>query len=191
MYRPAIGDVARRHRRLFWFAIVWWICGFAITMFIPVRSSLYACGPSIGVSIVAAALLHDAWTRLEPLRQRRAIQAGLAIPFLLWPVYHLRNKDLVDATDVSARTMAALRRVAHERGANTTVVLRDDRSRRASIDTALGTGLQEAVDLLVAPTVKVWLDPPPADAELDGTAAPPPHPDVTLRLTGGQFVEGR
>jgi hypothetical protein len=190
-YRPAIVDIARQQRRLFWFAGVWWICGFAITMFIPVRSSLYACAPSIGVSIVAAALLYDAWSRLDTQRQARAIQAGLVIPFLLWPVYHFRNKDLVDATDVSARTMAALRRVAQEHGANTTVVLKDDRSHRASIDTALGTGLQEATDLLVSPPIKVWLDPPPADAELGGIAATPAHPDVTLRLRDGQLLEER
>jgi len=191
VYRPSVGDIVRRHRRLLWFAVVWWVFGFAITMFIPVRSSLYACAPSIGVSIAAAAMLHDAWSRLRPLQQARAIQAGLAIPFLLWPVYHFRNKDLVDATDVSARTITALRRVAHDHGANAIVVLKDDRSHRASIDTALGTGLQEATDLLVTPPLKVWMDPPPADAELGGITAAPAHADVTLRLTGGEVVEDR
>ena len=190
-FRPPIGDIARRHSRLLWFAAIWWMCGFAITMFIPVRSSLYACAPSIGVSIVAAALLYDAWSRLDRQRQTRAIQAGLIIPFLLWPVYHFRNKDLVDATDVSARTIAALRRVAHERGVNSTVVLKDDRSHRASIDTALGTGLQDAADLLVSPRIKVWMDPPPADAELGGIGAAPTQADVTLRLSGGELVEER
>jgi hypothetical protein len=190
-YRPALGDIVRRQSRLFWFAAIWWICGFAITMFIPVRSSLYACAPSIGVSIVAAALLYDAWTRLDRQRRTRAIQAGVIIPFLLWPVYHFRNKDLVDATDVSARTIAALRRVAQQRGANSTVVLKDDRSHRASIDTALGTGLQDAADLLVSPRIKVWMDPPPADAELGGIGPAPAHTDVTLRLKDGELVEDR
>ena len=189
VYRPPVGELVRRHRRLLWFAVVWWVFGFAITMFIPVRSSLYACAPSIGISIAAAAMLHDAWSLLRPPQQMRAIQAGLVLPFLLWPVYHLRNKDLVDATDVSARTITALRRVAHDHGANTIVVLKDDRSHRASIDTALGTGLQEAADLLVTPPLKVWMDPPPADAELGGIGAAPAHSDVTLRLTGGQLVE--
>jgi hypothetical protein len=125
---------------------------------------------------------------LEPQRRTRAIGAGLAIPFLLWPVYHFRNKDLVDATDVSARMIAALQRVAEENGGRTVVVLRDDRSRRASFDTALGTGLQEAVDLLVTPRLLVWMDPPPADAELGGISRAPAHADVTLRLSGGQVV---
>jgi hypothetical protein len=190
-YRPALGDIARRQSRLFRFAAIWWICGFAITMFIPVRSSLYACAPSIGTSIAAAALLYDAWSRLDRQQQMRAIQAGVIIPFLLWPVYHFRNKDLVDATDVSARTIAALRRVAQQRGANATVVLKDDRSHRASIDTALGTGLQDAADLLVSPRIKVWMDPPPADAELGGIGPAPAHTDVTLRLKDGEVVEDR
>jgi hypothetical protein len=189
VHRPMVGDAVRPHRRLLWFAAVWWICGFAITMFIPVRSSLYACAPSIASSIAAAAILREAWCRLDPQRRTRAIRAGLAIPFLLWPVYHLRNKDLVDATDVSARTLAALQRVADQKGANTVVVLRDDRSHRASIDTAFGTGLQEAVDFVVTPRMAVWMDPPPADADLGGISPAPKHADVTLRLKDGELVQ--
>ena len=191
VHRPDVGEAMRPHRRLLWFAAVWWVCGFAVTMFIPVRSSLYACAPSIGFSIAAAALLYEAWSRLDAPGRTRAIRAGLAIPFLLWPVYHLRNKDLVDATDVSARMIAALQRVAQEEGANTVVVLKDDRSHRASFDTALGTGLQDAVDLLVTPRIAVWMDPPPADAELGGISRAPAHPDVTLRLSDGQVVRER
>ena len=188
VYWPGVRDAARRHRRLLWFAAVWWVCGFAVTMFLPVRSSLYACAPSIGFSIAAAAMLYEAWRGLEAPRRMGAIGAGLAIPFLLWPVYHLRNKDLVDATDVSARMIAALQTVAEENSGRTVVVLKDDRSRRASFDTALGTGLQDAVDLLVTPRIKVWMDPPPADAELGGIPPAPAHADVTFRLSGGQVV---
>jgi hypothetical protein len=189
--RPAVMSTLRSQRQLLWLAIVWWVCGFAVTMFLPVRSSLYACAPSIGFCIFAAALLYDSWLGLEPLRRTRAIVAGLAIPFLLWPVYYFRNKDLVDATDVSARTIGALQRVADTAGPGTVVVLKDDRSRRASIDTALGNGLQEAVDMLVTPRLAVWMDPPPADADLGGVSAAPSHADVTLRLSGGQLVRER
>jgi hypothetical protein len=104
-------------------------------------------------------------------------------------VYHFRNKDLVDATDVSARTLTALQDVARRRGANTVVVLKDDRSHRASIDTALGTGLQEAVDFVVMPRVAVWMDPPPADADLGGILPAPQHADVILRLKNGELIE--
>jgi hypothetical protein len=158
-------------------------------MFIPVRSSLYACAPSIGFSIAAAALLGDACGLLDERRRTQAIRVGLAIPFVLWPVYHLRNKDLVDATDVSARLIAAVQRVAYDKGANSVVVLKDDRSHRASFDTALGTGLQETVDLLVSPRVAVWMDPPPGDAALGGIALPPAHSDVTLALKDGHVVQ--
>jgi hypothetical protein len=188
-YRPSVRALVREHRLLLWFAFIWWVCGFAITMFIPVRSSLYACAPSILVSIAAAAILGDAWGLLDERRRAQVIRAGLAIPFLLWPVYHLRNKDLVDATDVSSRLIAAVQRVAENNGANTVVLLKDDCSHRASVDTALGTGLQEAVDLLVSPRVAVWMDPPAQDAGLGGTALPPVHPDVTLRLRNGLVVQ--
>jgi hypothetical protein len=188
-YRPSVRALLREHRLLLWFAFVWWVCGFAITMFIPVRSSLYACGPSIGFSIAAAAMLGDAWSLLDDRQRLRAIRTGLAIPLVLWPVYHLRNKDLVDATDVSARLIAAVQRVAEDKGANTVVALKDDRSHRASFDTALGTGVQEAVDLLVSPRVAVWMDPPPQDAALGGISLPPAHPDATLRLSDGRVVQ--
>jgi hypothetical protein len=188
VYRPDVSDVARRHQRLLWFSLVWWACGFAVTMFIPVRSRLYACAPSIGFSIAAAGLLHQAWKRLDEPGRARAIRAGLAIPFLLWPVYHFRNKDLVDATDLSARTIEALRDVAQEQGEHAVVVLKDDRSGRASLDRALGTGLQDAVDLLVSPRIVVWMDPPPADAELAGIFQAPANADVTLRLNDGRVV---
>jgi hypothetical protein len=187
-YRPSVRAVLREHRLLLWFAVLWWVCGFAVTMFIPVRSSLYACAPSIGFSIAAAAMLGDAWGLLDGRRRMQAIRAGLAIPFLMWPVYHLRNKDLVDATDVSARLIAAVQRVAEDNGAHTVVVLKDDCSHRASFDTALGTGLQEAVDLLVSPRVAVWMDPPPGDAGSERAALPPAHADVTLRLRNGRVV---
>jgi hypothetical protein len=189
VYRPNLAGPLRAHRRLLWFAAVWWICGFAITMFIPVRSSLYACVPSIGFAIAAASVMADAWHQLDATRRARTVVAGLILPFALWPVYHFRNKDLVDATDVSARTLSALQQVATARGANTVVVIKDDRSRRASVDTALGTGLQDAVDMVVTPHIAVWMDPPPADAELGGIAPAPPHPDVTLRLKDGRVVE--
>jgi hypothetical protein len=188
VHRPGVRDAVRPHRRLLWFAAVWWVCGFAVTMFIPVRSSLYACAPAIGISIAAAAILHEGWRRLDPAARTRAIRAGLAIPIVLWPVYHFRNKDLVDATDVSARMIAALETVAQEHDGRTVVVLKDDRSHRASFDTALGTGLQDAVDLLVTPRLLVWMDPPPADGELAGISSPPARADVTLRLSGGRVV---
>jgi len=186
--RPAVQDM-RPAGKLMSFAVVWWISGFAITMFIPVRSSLYACLPSIGFCIVAAEMLERGWNRLAEPRRALAIGAGLFLPFALWPVYHFRNKDLVDATDVSARAMSALQRVADRKGAGAVVVIDDDRSRRASLDTAFGTGFQKAADLVVTPRIHVWMNPPPADADLGGIGAAPARPDVRLKLSGGQVVE--
>ena len=87
--------------------------------------------------------------------------------------------------------MAALQRLAAAKGANTVVVLKDDRSRRASIDTAFGTGLQDVVNFTVTPRIAVWMDPPPADADLGGIPPMPKHVDVTLRLQNGELVEER
>ena len=67
-------------------------------------------------------------------------------------------------------------------------MLKDDRSHRASLDTAFGTGLQDVVNLVVTPRIAVWMDPPPADADLGGISAAPPHVDVTLKLQDGELV---
>ena len=67
------------------------------------------------------------------------------------------------------------------------VVLVDDRSSRPSLDNSFGTGLQEAVDLMVTPHIMVWTDPPPADAALTDWK-PPTHVDLTLTLMKGEFT---
>jgi len=85
--------------------------------------------------------------------------------------------------------MAALQRVADRTSAGAVVVIDDDRSRRASLDTAFGTGFQQAADLVVTPRIRVWMNPPPADADLGGIGAAPARPDVRLKLRGGQVVE--
>jgi hypothetical protein len=186
--RSSIVEASRPHRRVFWFAAIWWVCGFAITMFLPVRSSLYACLPSVGVAIAVAAVITEAWSTLETRRRLRAVGIGLAIPFLLWPVYHARNKPLVAAAELSSRTLAALQQVALQSREGTAVLLADDRTIRPSLDTSFGTGLQEAVDLVVRPRLRVWMDPPPADAP-PGRFVSPPHVDVTLTLRDGRLVQ--
>jgi hypothetical protein len=185
--RPPLIAAARTYRRILWFAAIWWITGFGITMFLPVRSSLYACAPSVGVAIAAAAVIAEASKGLDPRRRRRAIYAGLAIPFLLWPVYHARNKPLVAAAELSTRTLATLQQVAGQAREGVVVVLTDDRSHRPSLDTSFGMGLQDAVNFLVTPPPNVWMDPPPADAP-PGVLQPPAQVDIRLALKDGAFV---
>jgi hypothetical protein len=51
-------------------------------------------------------------------------------------------------------------------------LLKDDRSRKPSLDGAFGTLGQEAADLMVNPRVVVRIDPPAADADKAGLRKP-------------------
>jgi hypothetical protein len=185
--RPRTMAVGRSSRSVLWFGAIWWIGALAITVFLPARSSLYACLPAVGAALIAATVIVECWSSVTPVRQRNAVVAGLAVPFLLWPIYHARNRNSVREAELSARTLHELQRVAAAHGPGFTVVLADDRSSRPSLDNSFGTGLQEAVDLMVTPRINVWTDPPPADAALTGLK-PPTHVDLTLALENGQFT---
>ena len=149
-------------RSIVLFGCLWWLGGYAITMFLPVRSSLYACLPAVGTALIAAALLSSAWHSVSPARRRHVVYAGLALPFLLWPVYHARNQRQAREAELSTRVLAALQQAGGSKAASMTIVLDDDRSRRPSLDDAFGGALQEAVDLTIGPRFRVWMSPPPA-----------------------------
>jgi hypothetical protein len=185
----------------FTLGILWMVGGFALTVFLPVRSSLYACFPSAGAALATAAILTAAWRGTPPERRTRLVTLGLILPFLLWPVYHARNRRSVEEADLSATVIDTLKRVeastriSHMESTlqnvdptipNTVVVLEDDRRARPSLDTAFGTLIQEAVDVTIDPRLKVWIDPAPTYAAAAGLG-PPPHPDVVLELRSGRL----
>ncbi len=185
-------ELSNAERSAIVFGVLWLVGGFALTVFLPVRSSLYVCFPSVGVAVVAAALATAAWRTMTPRRQTVAMLVGLSAPFLLWPVYHVRNSRLVSEAELSRATLAEIGRVAAGSTRPLQVVLRDDRSARPSLNDSFGTMVQEAVDLVIGPDVHAWIDPPPTGAELAGLSSPPAA-DVTLRLNDGAVgvvVEG-
>jgi hypothetical protein len=144
------------------FGGVWWAAALAVTMLIPVRSSLYACLPAVGSALLGAELVERIWSAAPNRQQRKAIFAGLMLPFALWPVYHARNRRWVREAELSAHAITVLQTVAQERGAGATVLLRDDRSARPSLTDAFGGALPRALELLVSPSISAWIDPPPA-----------------------------
>jgi hypothetical protein len=185
--RPPPTDVRDASRTALAFAIVWWVGTLAVTVFLPVRSSLYACLPSVAAALAAAAVIDATAMKVRPGRVRAAVAAGLLLPFALWPIYAARNRNAVAEADLSAATIAALREVANRNGEDTVVRLLDDRSERPSLDNAFGTLVQDAADLMVQPHVIVWIDPPPADANQAGLIRPPRF-DIELTLVKGRLV---
>ena len=134
--RPALGIDAQRHRVALC-GVIWFACGLAITVLVPVRSSLYACWPSTGAAVTVAAVA-DAWmTRMTGDRLRRAAVAAVVILTALLPVYRLRNQRWVEIADLSADTMATLQRCSAVRCH--AIVLEDDPTTRRNFVSAFGT----------------------------------------------------
>jgi hypothetical protein len=93
--------------RIALFAAVWFVAGFALTVFLPLRSSLYALYPSIGVAIAGGRL----FPRLEeaaPNRMRLVIPVLLLLPFLLLPIYRQRNQRWIAPAEASRLLVADL-----------------------------------------------------------------------------------
>jgi hypothetical protein len=164
--------------------MLWLVGGFALTIFLPVRSSLYVCLPSVGVAVMATAFAAAIWREMPHNRRPAAIVTGLILLFLLLPVYRGRNSRLVSEAELSRATLTAIERAAPASRGRTLLVIKDDRAARPSLNDAFGTTLQDAVDLVINPRVRAWMVPPPTGADLAGIG-PPPAADVALELKSG------
>ena len=96
---------ATGHRRVFVFAGAWMISSFAITLFLPVRSDLYALAPSLGPALACGAIV-DALEWNRAMRLHRTLAVLLLFPIVLWPVYRERNGRWVRPADLSTRLLA-------------------------------------------------------------------------------------
>jgi hypothetical protein len=140
--------------------IVWFIAGFGLTVFLPVRSSLYACFPAVGAAIVAASLATAFW-RGAGDRERRILCGGATLVILiLIPIHHARSDRWTGLADVSRTVFEHLRTNA---ASAQSILLVDDRGGRANIWSAFGSLLPDAVELATGRRQTVWLLPPPPD----------------------------
>jgi hypothetical protein len=125
---------------------IWFAFGYAITVFVPVRSSLYAVFPSIGACI-AAAVVVAALIRQQPDRTLRTLAVASVIPLLLVPVYRARNVRLVAPADLSATVLRDVERAATPFPAGVRLVLIDDPAAPFTLDAAFGGLLPDALAL--------------------------------------------
>jgi hypothetical protein len=131
--RPAMTPSIRRVLTL---GGIWFIGTFALTVFVPNRSSLYALLPSVAPALVTAFLLQQLWEATTAPTHRRLVAAAVIVPVLLLPVYWSRNVRWIEIAELSSDTFTVVRRVAHERPDVNLLLFRDDRgSRRSFADT--------------------------------------------------------
>jgi hypothetical protein len=173
-----------RDRRILALAAIWFALGYAITVLVPVRSSLYAVFPSIGACI-AAAVVVAALIRQQPDRTLRILAVSSVIPLLLVPVYRVRNVRWVAPAELSATVLSDLRSAATPFPGGIRLVLIDDSAARFNLATAFGGLLPDAVALTLGDRFEgeIVTAPDVANTRLDGA--------VVLALRNGRLESDR
>ena len=168
-------------RRLAATGVFWLISGFALTVFLPVRSSLYACFPSVGAVWAGAAIASSIWRSMRPDRRRSVAIAAVLLPVMLIPVYRVRNVRWTELADLTSRVMPTLASAA-QASPDGDILLVDERSTRVNIAAAFDGLLVDAITLACGTGKRtVWLVPPEPGA--------PPTDTVPRRFTSSWRLE--
>jgi len=166
-------------RRVLILAALWLPATYVLTVFLPVRSSLYALLPSIG-SALAVGAVASAAGRAKPAAVTKLGLVLLVATVLLIPVYRARNVRWVRLAELSEHVMATLERAGRERSTAGHVVLIDAPVERFNLVSAFGALLPEALQLRLAPG---WT------GEIVTTSQEATRPaDVTFRLANSQLT---
>ena len=181
--RPSLRGV---DRDLLLKSLVWFLAGFGITLWLPVRSSLYAVFPSVGIALIAGAIIGAMNEVAAPARLRRATLVAILFPFLLLPVYWSRNVRWVEPADLTAQTVRAIDAGAATIPSGTVIELNDDRSTRANFISAFGTLTDEASRLHFEGRYRLWIAPPQNGSTVGNQADPPGAIGARFELRNGR-----
>jgi hypothetical protein len=145
-----------------------------MSVFLPVRSSLYVVFPSIGTAIVCGVLVESIHRRATVLGRRSLVLApALAAALLIAiPIYQQRNDRWVEPARLSRRALIVIASgtaMLPNRGA---IVLRDAGETSSSFAGAFGTLATDAVRLHTGRDLQVWIDPPPPEFRVTGVMPP-------------------
>jgi hypothetical protein len=135
----------------------WLVLGFAVTIMIPVRSSLYVVLPTVGSALIGMAAGSWLWRAIPASRHRLAAVAVLALPLLVLPIHWLRHQTTKQQGMLSSRVLAHVRSAAAEPTGVTRVVVLDDTAARVNAASAFGAELPRAVELIVGRPVPTEL----------------------------------
>lgn len=178
-----------RERNWALLGLAWLVGGYGLTVFLPVRSSLYAVFPAVGTAIVAAALLNAISRAADPRRALRMRLAAVTIPFLLLPVYWSRNLRLAREAEFAAQIVADLRAAAPAVAAGKLLVVQDASDGRRTLAGAFGSLIREAVRVATGvANARVWVEPPSPGAQAAGLEPPGAGPVVRYVLRNGRLV---
>jgi hypothetical protein len=146
--------------------VIWLAGGYAVTVFLPVRSSLYACFPSIGACLVAAEICSRLWMASSAARRRVALWSVVLVPIVCAPIYIARNRRWTDLADFSTVALTDLATATASVPAGSQLLLVDDPRRRINFSSTFGTLIGDAVVLKTGRQFVVRVESPRTDAEL-------------------------
>ncbi len=143
-----VPSLSNEQRRAICAGGLWFVFGFVPTVWIPVRSSLYAVFPSVGMAI-AVGVVVDACRRSD-LTARRDLTLAVALSsvVLFSPIYRARNASWVEAARVSNRMMRVIVADVDGRYSHGRIVLEDEHTRISNFRDAFGGLATEAVQLV-------------------------------------------
>jgi hypothetical protein len=120
----ALPSLAPQRRQIAMLA-VWWAGMFAITIWLPVRSSLYAVCPSIAAAMIGARLIDAMWSASArgPLF-REPLFAAILLAAI--PIYQARDDTRAEAARVSERTLHEIEADAAALPQSGAIVLHED-----------------------------------------------------------------
>jgi hypothetical protein len=171
-------------RRVVRFGAVWFASMFAITVFVPVRSSLYAVAPSMGSALAAASFASRA-QRAVPRRFALLCTALIAAVALLVPVYRMRNHGLIGPADLSTQATGELQRSAEGHRRVREIVLLDEADAAVTLADAFGALAPDAVHLFVSSDVHVVVKRRSSAVDVQGQDV------MVFRLRDGRLVQDR
>lgn len=176
-----------------WLGLVWALGGYALTVFLPVRSSLYACLPAAGVALAAAALCGGVVRVADEPQRLAARRTALMAVALLVPVLWSRNVRMQHLAELSSQTLA---RIASERSAllaGGSVLLHDQPDAKVSFAQAFGALLPTAAGLALGDArhpPEIWIEPPPPTWLDAGLARPRGPVRLELSVRDGVLANG-
>lgn len=167
---------------------IWLVAGYALTVLLPVRSSLYALFPSVGAALAAATMVGIGLRAMSARQQGALAVAALVIPLTLVPIYRLRNQRWTELAEVSSATVKAFSERAAAARSPWHVVIVDDRSTRANVAAAVGWALPDTVELATGKRPRVWIIPPPPDLSSAEWVDAPRSADAVLALRDRRVI---
>jgi hypothetical protein len=179
---PKGSSLNNDERRAIRLGIVWFTLMFAITEFVPTRSSLYAVAPSVGSALAAASFASRA-QRSAPRRFAFVSAALIAAVALLIPAYRMRNRGLIDPADLSTQATAEIQQAARAHPQVREIVLLDEADASVTLDDAFGDLASEAVHLFVSPDVHVSI------GDIRTAADEKNQEMIVFQLRGGRLVQ--